>query len=330
MEELKYNYVIIGSEGYYLVGYRDVIGLPTVSYHANYNAGFKGRLPRLLVRWNFSRQLNKYVHTPFSWYVYPKLYPHQFNDDKPICYIFFGNRQYIFQTSYLSYLRKHVPGVKIVLYMQDLVARNIGLHLDTCSSQFDLMVSYDQGDALRYGMAFHPTPMSVVDIPEDDCIPRSDVYFCGYAKNRYGKIHETYKKCVQAGLVCDFNILDLPPGVPRLDGIHYIDKPFDYLTNLQHVKKTRCVIEIMQEGADGFTPRLWESIVYDKHLLTNNSKIEQSPYYFEKGCHLLTHLSNDNITDMLNEDVLYPYALKESLSPKHLLQFIDQKLADAE
>lgn len=328
--DLNYNYVIAGSGEYYLVGYHDIINMPCVSYHVGYNDGFSGFVQKQMLRWNFSRQLNKYLHTPFSWFVYPRLYPYSFAKKKPLCYVFFGNRQYIYQTSYLDYLRRHFAGVKIVLYMQDLVSRTNDLHIEKVANKFDLLLSYDQGDAKRYNMDFHPTPMSYVDVPDNKDLPTSDIYFCGFAKNRYELIHEVFRKCREYNLVCDFNILDLPENVKKVDGVHYPAKPFDYMTNLQHVKKTRCILEIMQEGADGFTPRLWESIIYDKHLLTNNKNVQGSAYYYANGCHDISMLSSSNVVPAIKKMVEYPKSIKASLSPIHLLQFIDKKLASVQ
>lgn len=324
--ELHYNYVIVGCEGYYLVGYRDVMNLPCVSYHKDYWDGFRGIISRQLLRWNFSRQLNRCIHTPFSWYVYPRLYPYNFPDDKPLCYVFFGNLQYIYQTSYLDYLRSHVPDVKIVLYMQDLVARNHQLHLERVANKFDLMITYDSGDAEKYNLAFHPTPMSRVEIAIDKSFKKSDIYFCGYAKNRWKKVHDVFRQCQRMGLRCDFNILDLPLDAERLEGINYITSPFSYIENLQHVISSHCVLEIMQDNADGFTPRLWESIMYDRHLLTNNNTVFESSFYYSLGHHSLEILNNKETIKALTTEVSYPDTLKESLSPRHLLSFIDKNL----
>lgn len=326
MEDIKFNYIIIGSDGYYLAGYHDLLDKPYVSYHQSYNDGFDGFIPKQLLRWNFSRQLNKYIHTPFSWYVYPRLYPHYFNDGKPLCFLFFGNQQYIYQTSYLEYIRKTHPSAKIVLYMQDVVRKNKELNFEKVAGKFDLLLSYDKGDAAQYSMLFHPTPMSKQTIEEDSSIVESDVYFCGYAKTRYPIINDTYMKCKEAGLRCDFIVLDMPNDAEHVEGIQYLSKPLTYIQNLQHVQKTKCVVEIMQEGADGYTPRLWESIIYDKHLLTNNKELKASEFCYEQGQHSIESLTGESISELIISPISYPEPLKDKLSPVHLLQFIDRKL----
>ena len=325
--DLRYNYVIVGSEGYYLVGYRDIMGLDNVAYFTDFYSGFDTAVDRCLVRWNFSRKLNSIVSTPFSRYVFPRLYPHRFSDDKPLCYVFFGNRQYVYQTPYLDYLRHTQSDVRLVLYMQDLVERNAELCFDAVRGKFDLLLSYDSGDAERYGMTYYPTPMSCVALPDADDLPHSDVYFCGYAKNRYEVLHELFRKCVERGLKADFNIIGMPTHAPRLPGITYSDKPINYADNLRHIARTRCILEVMQRGANGFTPRAWESIVFDKHLLTDNAAFLNSEYSYLQGHHGIELLDGDNAPQVISADVQYPDTLKHRLSPVRLLQFIDKNLS---
>ena len=90
---------------------------------------------------------------------------------------------------------------------------------------------------------------------------------------------------------CDFNIMGLPKGEKRISGINYPDILFSYTENIQHILKTKCILEIMQDNADGFTPRLWESIIYDRHLLSNNKNIASSIFYNAEGCHIINEIN---------------------------------------
>lgn len=320
---LKYNYVICGAGGYYDIGYRDIMDLSGVNYYSSYIDCAKTKLGKLLVRLNFSEKVNRIVSTPLSRLVYPLVYKPSFDEKKPLCYLFFGNVQYVYQTSFLDYLRATYPEVKLVLYMQDLISRNSKLQFDIYRDKFDLILSYDKGDATKYGLPFHPTPMSDVFFESDPNLEKSDVYFCGFAKTRYPLIHELYKKYTELGLECDFHIMQYPNDEERIEGVHYEDKIFTYEQNIQHVLNTKAVLEIMQEGADGFTPRVWESIIYSKHLLTNNETLRLSEYYDEKFMH---DINSSNIRGLINTPVSYSTQQKARLSPVHLLEYIDKLL----
>lgn len=322
VNNLKYNYVIIGDGGYYLVGYHDIMALPCVSYHKDYYDGFESFVARQLVRLNLSPKTNKYIHSPFSRFVFPRLYPHHFGNNKPLCYVFFV---YKYRTDYLQYLRKTYSNVKLVLYMQDIVARTKGQDFDAINTQFDLLLSYDKGDAQKYNMEYYPTPMSYVPVNPTRNLPNSDIYFCGKGKDRYPLVHSLYNQYTKMGLKCDFYITDIPKEAPKIDGIHY-NQPLSYMENLQHIANTKCILEIMQGGADGFTPRVWESIIYNKHLLTNNEQFKHSPYYYHIGHHDLNSIDKESILAWIRTTVTYPEELRQQISPINLLRFIDSKL----
>ena len=165
--------------------------------------------------------------------------------------------------------------------------------------------------------------MSNVEFGNDQICERYDVYFCGFAKTRYPIINNLYKKLTSQGLKCDFHLMNYPDNEDKVAGIHYNEAPFSYEKNIQHVLNSRCILEIMQENADGFTPRVWESIIYDRHLLTNNRSLFNSEFFNEKNMHFVE--SND-IMSWINESAESSFKEKNRLSPIHLLYFIDNLL----
>lgn len=322
-KRFKNKYIICGDGGYYDIGYNDIKKLPCVSYHNSYISGINNSILKRIARLNFSKKVNAIKKEPFSRLVYPILYPHPFKSSDSLCFLFFGHVEYVFQSSYLQYLRETYPNVKLVLYMQDLVRRNPRLDFEYCQRNFDLILSYDKGDCQKYNLLFHPTPMSKVKVDEDSTLPESDIYFCGYAKSRYPLVNELYQKYTDLGLKCDFHLMQYPENEERIDGVHYNEPFFSYQKNIQHVLKTRCVLEVMQEGADGYTPRVWESIVYNRHLLTNNKVLHTSEFFNSSNMH---KIEEDNILEWIGRDVNYTQQEQNLLSPVHLLEFIDKQL----
>ena len=80
----------------------------------------------------------------------------------------------------------------------------------------------------------------------------------------------------------------------------------------------------MQENADGYTPRLWEAIMLNKHLLTNNKRVKESNYYNPNN--ILVINENDNISNWINSKVDIINSLKKEKSPLYLLELIEQIL----
>lgn len=321
-KELRYNYIIIGSSfPYYDYGYKDIMDLEGVKYFRSFLDGLNSSFLIFLVRLFFSKRVNKYIKKFFTEYVYKKIYNAHFVKEKPVCIIFFADQYYEF--SYIDFLSKKYPNSRFVLYFQDLVANKLVdlKYIDRLKQKFDIIISYDKSDCKKYGLYYFPTPMSIIDVEQNEKIEESDIFFCGFAKNRYKIINEIYKKMTNIGLKCDFYLMSYPEGEERLEGIHYNEPMLSYKTNIQHILKTKCILEIMQEGAVGYTPRLWESIIYEKHLLTNNLSVSESDFFNSKNIHFVNDL--DKIKGWINTTVSYSDVEKEKLSPINLLFYID-------
>ena len=323
--KITYNYIIFGATGFYEIAYRDLFALPNVLYLRDYRQTIKSPLARLMTRLTFSQKINNIMAYPFRNFTFPRLLSFGFPEDKPLCFILFGINAFLFQSPYFSYLKHQYPQAKFVLYLQDIVARNKTLDVIYAKQQFNYIFSYDKGDCKKYGFIYHPTPYSLYSIPENPAINESDLFFCGKGKDRCETIQSIYKLCTEKGLVCDFYITDVPPTLSRMDGIHY-NRSLSYIEYLMHVKKTKCILEIMQSGADGFTPRLWESIVFNKHLLSNNSELTHSPFFRTQYVHLLQD-NNNSVNEWINEPVEAPTSkILESISPRTLIDHIEKKL----
>ena len=320
----KYNYVIAGSGGFYEVAYYDLMQMPNVKYYKGYTDGIKGRTKQMLCRLCFNLVVNKYISTPFRRIVFPWLFPSNFETQKPLCYLFFGNQFAVINTGYIEYLRKKHPDAKFVLYMQDIVSSLPYYDIESYKQRFDLILSYDRGDCERYNLTYFPTPYSYYPIqnPKKEDI---DVFFCGAAKTRYKTILNVYQRLVEQGLKCKFFII----GVPKDEQIHgeglIYDQRISYIENLEYVASSKCILEIMQENADGFTPRLWEAIMYDKLLLTNNKLIHQSNYNKYGGIYnTMTDL--DNARNWIVGVHQYDVEIKKDKSPLYLMTIIDKNL----
>ncbi len=323
MTKYRYNYIIIGARGFYEVAYKDIMDIYNVNYFPSYKIGLDNYIDKFLSKLTFSYKVNKILKNPFKSYTYKKIYKHTFYNKDNLCFVLFSCNHQIINSSYLDYLKQTFHNAKLVLFWHDIVKVNKYLNISYLKDKFDLILSYDYNDAKKYGFEYYPTPYSNYTIEDDQNIPFSDIYFAGYAKTRYKKILSIYEQCMNEGLKCDFYLFRMP-SYERLyaDNIKY-DQPLSYIENLKHIKRTKCLLEIIQEGAIGFTPRVWESIMYDKHLLTDNLFVKKSIFYNKNNMHII---KKTNLSDLLSKKVIYSSVQKEKLSPIHFIQFIDKKL----
>lgn len=320
-----YNYVIFGSGKFFDVAYNELRFYENVVYLSNTSDIIKSSFSKLLYRITFSPHVNKYVSYPFKRATFHALSNVKFENGRRLCFIFFANQHELINNGFIGYLKKRYPSCKVVFYFQDLVKINTKIDVEDLKKQFDLVLSYDKGDCERFGLIYHPTPYSRIEIKSSDKYPKCDVFFCGKAKTRLGTLIQAYKELVNQGQSCLFIITGVPEEEQiTLPGIVY-NSGITYKENISYEQNARCLLEIMQDDATGFTPRLWEAIMFDKHLLTNNKTVMQSEFYVKEYCHSLDEL--DNVSSWINKEVKYSHKQKQALSPAHFLEKIETILS---
>ena len=84
----------------------------------------------------------------------------------------------------------------------------------------------------------------------------------------------------------------------------------------------------MQQNGVGFTQRVCEAVSLDKKIITNNSKIDEAPFYNDR--YILKYKEPTEITrafcEGLKQDEPVDYHYKENLSPLELLDFVTARL----
>lgn len=318
---MRYKYIISGGSGYYSVAYDSIRHIPDVCYHSSYLSGIDSWWERVIIRLAFNLRIGKYVRWVLKPIVFPKIFPHMFGSDEEIVFLFFECQFAVFNTDYLDYLRNSYPKVKLVLYMQDIVASLPYYDIEGYKKRFDLVLSYDQHDCEKYGLYYYPTPYSRIDISSLPKKEPVDIFFCGSAKNRLSPILEIYHKCKNNGLKVLFYVNGVPEEQQEAQDDILYNTPISYIENLAYVANSKCILEVMQANADGFTPRLWEAIFYNKHLITNNPVIQNTRFYNPQYIHLIS--KDIDILQWINEEVNYPEDVCDTKSPTHLIELLD-------
>lgn len=326
----KYNYVIFGSSwDLYKCAYSSLFCRIDVRYISEPSEplGFFSKLRRV----HYSRTANRLFSLPLKSIWNPFYFKDSFPKRKPLCFIFFwgwiANNN---ETHLTKYLKKHYPGCKIVLFLQDVVkSLYTNYSIEQIKSDFDIVVSYDKNDCNKYGFLYHPTVLSPVEVKNDDMIENCDVYFAGQDKGRLPLLIDICKFLSSRGLKCDLYVVGVPADKRiSCESIHYIDKSFSYYQNLQHVIKSKCLLELMQDEAVGYTFRTWEAITYSKFLLTNNTEIVNSTFY--ESDKIFSFESVDDISVGISEIIqnmsCADYHSRDQIKPEAFIDFLDNKL----
>lgn len=331
---MKYNYVILGSPwDLYKTIYSDLKGRKNALYIDDFRPP-KHSLKGIFYRLHFNVKLNSFINIPGKQLWNKSYFNDTFFEHRPICFIFFTNWVYLDNFGFLDYLRKTYPDSKLVWFLQDTVKNSINFLKKSSSDilglkrKFDIVLSYDKGDCEKYGFTYHHTIFSEIEMDEN-VKPQYDVFFLGRSKGRIKDILRMYEILRDHGLKCNFHITSVPKEQQKYSEEIVYNNPMSYQDNLKHVIHSKCLLEIMQEGADGFSIRTNEAICLNKFLITNNEAIKHAPFYKSDYIEVFD-LSNFHIDESfvnrlrINDRIDYHY--KDYFSPIKLLEFIDENV----
>lgn len=285
----------------------------------------KSGLITLLCRLHTSPKTNKIMSLPFKGIWNRWVFRGKFDNDNPICFIFFED-YFWFSERFVKYLREKYKGCKIVFYYQDMVERTKKCkNPDEIRKLVDLMISYDKGQAERYNMALFQDVYSKTNIEEDNTLEEKDLFFCGIVKDRLSKILSVYDRCVELGITTRFYLVGVKEeDKVNKDGLIYCAK-LPYKRYLQLMQKSKAILEILSGESKGYTLRVGEAVCYNKKLITNNLSIKEETIYSKDNI-----CAFDKVEDITKEFMQgkanFDEKAKDSISPKALLEFIEKSL----
>lgn len=257
--------------------------------------------------WLYCHHFTNKFWLPFRGMWNSRYYNNPFNKNDKIIFVLSTAGYKIHEYKAFKKLRKKYPNCKIILKLDDLVDKIIidkickRKNLHKYLSEYDFIYSFDYNDCENYNLIYNPlvysAPKELENVEED-----IDVYFCGKAKDRLELILSTFKQLKEKGFKCKFFINGVSQDKrENIDGLVYLDKFMSYEDNLDYVKRSKCLLEVMQEGGNGYTLRTCEAVAYNKKLITNNYMLKNSDFY---DCDMISFFEEPyNIdTDFINKE----------------------------
>lgn len=331
MKNTLYKLLILGhSWELYKIAYNDII-----SKNVIYIDGFfpKNIFLKILYKVHLTPKLNRFVKLPFKIYWNNLFFRGIKKDERFVVLVF----QYWLSVDgtikTLDYLRRY-KNCKIIGFFQDITSSFKDLYtgqpinINYYKDKFDLIISYDKKEAQKYGFLYHPTVFSHKDISRNNK-PFCDVFFIGKYKGRLSLLIDIYRKLTASGLNCHFIVLNVPKEKQLIpDCIHYTSQSIAYEEVLEYVSNAKCLLEILQPGAVGYTYRTWEAISYNKRLLTNNLSLKNSHFYDEKYISIFSEANDIDLGFFKSLNIppfnINPYT--NEISPINLIRFIEKKM----
>ncbi|MFW6015262.1 MAG: hypothetical protein ACOCRK_02345 [bacterium] len=322
-----FNYVIFWSESdFYKVSISDVIGLENVKVYYSYFDNIKLPL-RVIYRIQNSKKLNGIINIPLKHLWNDVYFKNDFQENNDLCFIFTIKYYYLKKCGYFKYLRRRYENCKIIIYFRDTIESYSRTYdyfdMKHIKDTFDLILTYNKLDAEEYDIIYYPYVSSQISIKEDKSISKSDVFFIGAAKDRLEQILNAYEYLTYHGLKCSFYIIGVKEtNKKQYRGVVY-NKRLPYNTVLKHVNKTKCLLEITQSGAVGFTFRTTEALMYDKILITDTPVIKDTKFYDENFIIQFKDITEIDVKKIKKNMNCVSYNYNGEYSPKKLLVFIE-------
>lgn len=255
---------------------------------------------------------------------YEKLY------DKII--ILYLNSSFMYSQPPFKYLKKLKDKYKNtywVLYYLDVINSFQSQYANILRKKglFDLVYSFETENS---EITKWSTPYSIID-DYKTIIQHKDFYFCGADKGRGKYIEEIAKKCKEQDINFEMDlVLDLDYAIktdeyPSIRIKRRGEGFFSYDYLLGRAIDSNCILELVQEGQEGFTLRFYEAICYNKKLLTNNKSVLNSNYYDER---YIQYFNNIECIDWqwVKEKVDVDFGYAGEYSPIRLLNNICERI----
>lgn len=226
---------------------------------------------------------------------------------------------------YIQYLREKVPNVYMVLYQLDPTEIFYkSLYNRMVFDDFDLIYNINRKEAKVYDQIYWPLICSKndADMKASGNIVY-DLYFIGFGSDRSNILEEMYINANKKNIRTKFIVFYFDE--KQYKGVEKINTRMEYKKNLNFIRESNCLLEILHDGYQNVTQRYVEAILYSKKLLTNNEEIKTYPFYNEKYMKIFKNISDiDWNWVCLNEEVKYGY--HDEFSPKVLLTDLERRI----
>lgn len=224
---------------------------------------------------------------------------------KPMLYLWFPKH-------YLNLICNAQPGDSILIYeccnvnvlkaIKPLLSKDVDCYIYYCNPLRTIcsdakvrmeqikelgfhLSSFDEYDAQKYGLKY--TGQYFCQPPQTREAITCDCFFCGLPKDRAKELATLRLLLEQKGLTCDFII----PHTPK--------EKVTYPEYLKRADRSRCIIDIAQNGQFGLTRRPLEALFYGKKLITNNTDLAKYDFYNKENIFIFGKDSESRLKDFV-------------------------------
>ena len=284
-----YNFVYLDVKNDYDVFYLKLVASKIDNiYYSPSPLYFSSYFVRPWIKIHYSKKTNHFFDLPFKWIwrkSFLKSFPSKihYGRGKDVCFIITGFGDIHIKDGLFAFIKKRYPECKIIFSLNDVVSlyeRLFPKFFETYNKYVDGYMTYNIIDAKKYGFIYCPPVIYDYGIDSNDMEPKYDIVFVGKNKNRLETLKEVASICDRNSISYKFYITNVEEEEMIKGNPNFVfNKPMNYFEVIQLAKESRCILNIVQDGAAGITLRDYEAIGLRKILITNSHFIEETGLY---------------------------------------------------
>lgn len=183
----------------------------------------------------------------------------------------------------LENIKKRKSNIQIIVWYWNIVKKNIPKQY----MKFCEVWSFDRNDCKKFDYKCN-TQFYFPDFQLQEKEYVQDVIFVGRDKGRYGTLKEIEKDLIKYGVNINMKVIKDETSM------------IDYKELLNEISRSKAILDVPQEGQEGMTARVMESIFLRKKLITTNTNILYKEY-FDKQNMYVWGMDKRDLKEFLND-----------------------------
>lgn len=159
--------------------------------------------------------------------------------------------------------------------------------------------------------------------------PVIDFYFLGsHHDSRLNDLLFFSEMCIKKGYSASLQIVLIRKNAPKKklyinNNFTCLDKTFCFEDYIENIKKTKVIIDFVIDEHSGLSFRVFESIKYQKKIITTNPTIVNYDFYNPNNIFVVSDNNYENIENFINSDYIpLPSEISEKYSFKNWINYI--------
>lgn len=293
-----------------------------------------GKVRKKLAWVHYSNKLNKIIQIPFKgiWYkqIIKKTNIENHKNERN-CIIIYDQNMIGGDFQFIKKIKREYPE-SIFVYMftnvAEISAAAICGYIDNLNECYDIVYAFDHKDAEKYNFLYSP----LIYDPQIDAVDTRNqtvdsVFYLGQAKDRYNMLIQVFQRINDLGILTDFNIVNVPEDKIVYDKMINYNHPMKYLEAIEHIKKSSCLIDVVQGNSSGLTIKTCEAVFFNKKLITTNKEVAEYPFYDMRYIKIIEKASDIDLSFFVdNHDIEYSEEGKRVFLTESFIKRLEQDI----